>query len=137
MNTTGYKRATDGSIRYNLDNLEPISIPADGRFAVLIDNDVTTSGTGTILKHGPAEIVVAAHRRYWAALHHTSLEFAREIAQNLTVIEVPVAAMNDEVVAEINGYLNTTGTADRLRQRLESLDLNDAQIALLAQKKAT
>lgn len=118
-----------------------LTIPSDGSLGIYFERADPTDGTGGILlKHGSAENVLRCYQRDWAKLQRVESnpeasrvlnalglaqglqkDSIRSIIQDLEMITIPVAELNDAIVDEVNACLAISGRVGKLRERLEAI----------------
>jgi hypothetical protein len=128
------------------------SIPASEDFAILYDTDGRHPGSlATILKHGPADLVLAAYQKTWNTLQRaqsttkgelvaaivgpalgaagdprSSKEVLRSMADDLEMIKIPVAEMSPAVIEEVNACLACSNRIGKFEERLEEIRSEEA-----------
>jgi hypothetical protein len=139
-----YELAKDGSLRLLHGEDEILRIPADGTLAFLYDADGRKPDSmATLLAHGSAELVSARRSRMVEALsagiisaegvgtlEKIAAAFGRAIDPDVVVagakaalndletVEIPVAAVDDEILAETNACMAISGRIGFLVRRL-------------------
>jgi hypothetical protein len=137
-----YSRAPDGSLNLMRGDEIVLSIPPDGSIAIYFDNGDRhgDDGNAILMKHGPAEDVLARFRQDWSTFQKGEptkegaamfeaiglsadgfRTMTREIVADLRMVEIPAAEADERILEEVNACLSITGRVGGLEARIETL----------------